>query len=422
MIKLIYTFIYLLRLPYKNIEYLNALRLDKLRKLIIHSKNNVAFYRKKFSNIELDRIKTVEDIRLLPIINPIELREEKIENITTNGLEQKKLLLHSTSGTLGMPFKLYVTREEDTLRQLKLIRCLYQHGWKPWWKGVHIWRETDHKSYSLFQRLINNRKYFVSIKSTFEEQAQQILNIKPQFIYAMTGSLELLATWMLQNNTSYKGVKFVLTGGAALTYDISEKFQKVFGHSGIDMYGAVETGLIGCQCPYCNLCYFDDDGSIVEILDENYYPVKPGKSGKAVITILDQFTTPIIRYDIGDYITIPKRDFNYKNKFTHYVSIDGRVADVLVLKDGRIIQYQHLAVINRVEGIKQFQFFQKSNGDLIIKYVRKSCIDKTEIEKNILEKMELTNNAEVSFEECDSIPLEPSGKFKRVKREIVNSI
>jgi len=56
MIRKIYTFISLLRLPYKNIEYLNAFRVSRLKKLLIHAKNNVLFYRKKYSNIELDSI------------------------------------------------------------------------------------------------------------------------------------------------------------------------------------------------------------------------------------------------------------------------------------------------------------------------------------------------------------------------------
>ena len=233
----------------------------------------------------------------------------------------------------------------------------------------------------------------------------------------MADHLKVLANWMLENNIHYKDLKLISTGGGPFSSDLSEKFQNIFGHSGIDMYGFEEGGMIGSKCPHCNLNYFADDSFIIEVLDENDAPVEPGKKGRAVITNLDQFTTPIIRYDIGDFITLPSKEVNCKNKFTHWVSIDGREADTLTLKNGRIITYPNISNVKSIEGIKQYQFFQKSNGELIIKYVCECTVDKKEIEKSIIEKMGLEDCREVSFEECNSIPLEPTGKFKTLKKE-----
>ncbi len=104
MIRTIYQFIHISKLPYTNIEHLKVLRLPKLRKLLLHSKNNVPFYQKRLSNIDVITTRTMEDIKLLPIIKAMELREEKTENITANNLDKRELLLHATSGTSGMPF------------------------------------------------------------------------------------------------------------------------------------------------------------------------------------------------------------------------------------------------------------------------------------------------------------------------------
>ncbi len=277
--------------------------------------------------------------------------------------------------------------------------------------------------YSIFQRLINKRRFFVSINLSLEEQAREILKFQPHFIFGMTSSLDVLANWMIENNICYKNVKFVLTSGETTDFDLlSDKFRKVFGHPGLDIYGTNECGMIGFQCPYCNLRYFDDDSYVVEILDENDDPVKPGEKGRAVITVLDQFASPMIRYDIGDYITIPRKEVNCKIKFTHFISIDGREDDRIILEDDRIIHVQHLlAVSNSIEAIKQIQLFQERNGRIRIIYVCKFDVDNQEIEKDILEKLNPKHKTEVSFEKRKFIPLEPNGKFKMVKREVADT-
>ena len=61
-------------------------------------------------------------------------------------------------------------------------------------------------------------------------------------------------------------------------------------------------------------------------------------------------------------------------------------------------------------------------GESQIKYVRKGSFDSKKIEKKILKYLKLYNNPKVSFEICDSIPLEPSRKFKIIKKETINSI
>ena len=260
----------------------------------------------------------------------------------------------------------------------------------------------------------------MSISLPIKDQVQNILAIRPHFIYSMTASLDIIATWMLENNVNYNEVSLIITSGATLTPEISDKFRKVFGQPGIDMYSFVEGGFIGGDCHHCGLKYFDDDGCIVEVLDGNDQSVRTGEKGRVVITVLDQFSTPIIRYDIGDYITLPPRQIRCKNNFTHYLSTDGRQADTLILRGGRIIQYQHTSVLHKIQGLRQFQFLQKANDDIVIKYVRKPGFSQAEIQRIILEKTRLENHPGLYFQECDSIPLEPSGKFKRVKKQAAN--
>ena len=68
-------------------------------------------------------------------------------------------------------------------------------------------------------------------------------------------------------------------------------------------YGAVDTGLMGYQCPHCtgNVHHALADHVLLEIVDPaTFQPVPEGEEGSILVTTLDRFLMPLIRYDIGD--------------------------------------------------------------------------------------------------------------------------
>jgi phenylacetate-CoA ligase len=45
-----------------------------------------------------------------------------------------------------------------------------------------------------------------------------------------------------------------------------------------------------------------DDLNIVEMLDDRNQPVPSGGSGRGVLTNLYNYTLPVLRYELGDYV------------------------------------------------------------------------------------------------------------------------
>ncbi|MDN5205393.1 hypothetical protein QQ008_28670 [Fulvivirgaceae bacterium BMA10] len=409
-------FFQIFRFPYRDRAEIESLQLTKLKQLLWHAKDHVEFYQKKYATIDLNSIKSLSDIGKLPFSYPLEFRKDDPTPFITKSADRSRLISTTTSGTISEPMKFFISKEEDRIRQLKSIRFQWQHGWKPWWKGAHVWRTVEKKHHSVFQKLIENRRQIISINWSPKEQVQKIFEVQPDFIFGMTSSLEVLADWMIRHGLSYNA-KLVYSGGNVKTSKIAEKFRLAFGHPGEDRYGSVECGLIGYSCPYSNLNYFDEDGYIVEILDEQDQPVKPGERGSIVITALDQYTMPFIRYKIGDYARLAESGSRSNINYTLYQSIEGRETDKITFKDGRVRTGQHLiSPLMKVEGILKFQFYQNLNGDVTLKYIKKENIDTLALEEQVLRYTGLTRDL-ISFNHCMSIPLEPSGKFKEIKLE-----
>lgn len=71
-----------LKIPYKDKNYLEILRAERLKKLVLHAKINVPFYKKKYASLNINKIKHINDIQQLPIIKSKELKQSETINIT----------------------------------------------------------------------------------------------------------------------------------------------------------------------------------------------------------------------------------------------------------------------------------------------------------------------------------------------------
>ena len=404
------------RFPYKNRDHINRYQLTKLREIVRHAYENVPFYRQKYKGIDLT-MSSLEDIQKLPVVTSQELRKCRMEDLTSKKAIPDQLLEKSTAGTSGSPFRFKMSKKENTMRQLNLLRFMLGYGWLPWWKVVYLSRKMGHKKYSIFQRLINQKKFEVDIHQPVEEQVRQIKEIKPQFLNGMSTGVEQIADWLIDHGERLQGLRLLTTFGEVKRAHHVEKFNKAFGMPGLERYGAWELGIMGYSCKHCQELFFNEREFLAEVVDESHTPVKNGEQGKGLFTTLNQYTMPLIRYETGDLITLSESQGHCKNKYLHFKSVDGRDFDVLPLKDGRKLHAQNLlhGVLN-IGGLKKIQLLLKKDGSLLVKYIADDGIPDETFHKEVIEVMHF-EELDVDFERCSEIPVESSGKYKFMKTE-----
>src|SRR6185295_14515719 len=69
----------------------------------------------------------------------------------------------------------------------------------------------------------------------------------------------------------------------------------------VDVYSSEECGQIALQCPEHEQYHVQSESVLVEVLDDEGRPCAPGTIGRVVLTTLQNFAMPLIRYDIGDF-------------------------------------------------------------------------------------------------------------------------
>jgi phenylacetate-CoA ligase len=123
----------------------------------------------------------------------------------------------------------------------------------------------------------------------------------------------------------------------------------------LDTYSSSEVGRIATQVSPQGPYLVNNFSLIVEVLDEEGKRCSPGESGRVVITDLQNYATPLVRYDTGDW-AIPEDMFHQKLQ-----RIKGRSRNMIRLPDGRkvwpLVGYREFS---QVLPIRQFHVRQVS--------------------------------------------------------------
>jgi len=119
-------------------EQLLELQMIKLKKLLQSAYSNTQYYREMFDNLNIDvnDIKSIEDLKLLPILEKADI----IKNSSQMRNHQCKNVFYSeTSGSTGEPLVFYRGEEWDSAGRAAQLRGYSWYGIKPWDKNGYLW-------------------------------------------------------------------------------------------------------------------------------------------------------------------------------------------------------------------------------------------------------------------------------------------
>src|ERR1019366_10797508 len=92
------------------------------------------------------------------------------------------------------------------------------------------------------------------------------------------------------------------------TDEAKQAIEAAFGVPVKNLYSCAEAGYLASPCPSGSGLHVHAENVILEVLDEKNQPCKSGETGRVVMTVVHNFRTPFIRYDIGDEVTLgPER-------------------------------------------------------------------------------------------------------------------
>ena len=180
-----------------------------------------------------------------------------------------------------------------------------------------------------------------------------------------------------------------------------------------DRYGSREVLNIAHECDGHRGLHVFTDLQIVEVLDGDR-PASPGTPGRVLVTSLENYALPFIRYEIGDVAVPADHACPCGRPFPLLARVEGRVTDLIVSPSGRMLQDEFFTrIVYTHHGVRRFQVVQESRNRLTVAIVPAEPLEPgtcEAIEREILERGD--PSFEVDFRLVPEIERSRSGKLR----------
>jgi phenylacetate-CoA ligase len=407
-----------------------ALQRDKLHKLLLYAYEYVPYYHRTFDQVGFrpdDVLSNLDSLRKLPIITKATIRENFDDMHTIENKRGARMSRLTTGGSTGHPLVFM----QDTDFRDYVTADIHRHlGWAGWQFGqlhAYIWGASFEvpTSQSLRTRLMDwvlNRfltNAYVLSEESMSAFANQVRRRQPRILFGYASSLYCFAQFVRQKRVDDITFDGIFSSAEVLYPDQRQYIEETFQCEMFNRYGTRDLGGVACECDAHTGLHASIENNYIEILRDNE-PVPPGEVGDIIVTNLNNYGMPFIRYaieDMGAWSTIDNCPCGRELPLMDLVQ--GRRIDMFKTRGGRTVWGGFASPLFGMEGVKQFQVVQKSLDLVVARIVKEGELDQARldtIERTV--KVALGDNVEVKFEFPDEIPVLDSGKYRYAISEI----
>lgn len=392
---------------------LRALQDRRLRTLLDRTRRFVPFYR-DLHGARLDKPATADDLWQLPAVRKDDLLRAGARAYVDEREDAERLVRQTSSGSLGAALDLYASPAEAQLHAALL--------WTGWMAHVTI---ADRLFCLAVPGLRFQHQYvantFVPVQMSAAETRTRFRDFRPTVVLGSVEAIALLAEDLTRHDVDERRqVRRIFTIGQTLTPMLRAMIGSGFEAEIFDLYGANETFWLGCECEQHEGLHVPEARVIVQIaaLGEPDRRAPPGELGEVIVTSLARWTTPIIRYRLGDVAALDPTPCPCGRATPRLRRLEGRVQDFLIATDGTWVSPGAIAtdLAHGQPSIRDHRIVQETRELVHVWIVPAPGFGQRDRE-HIAEVMcRHLGAVQVAFDLAEEIPRDPSGKRRRVYR------
>lgn len=401
---------------------LRRLQLKRLKALLMHAYENIPYYRKSFKDLNFRPadVKCLEDLRKVPVLKRSAVRDKSNEMIAKN-IPKNELICWSTGGTTATPVEFYRSKMDVSWGIGAELRGYSWAGYEVGDKLALIWRISPKQIRSFKFKLENllKRSKLLDVNTLSEKSmatfARKMHKFRPDFVRGYSSSVNIFATFILQNNHFNLRPRAIFTSAETLLPHYKKTIEEAFDCKIYDYYATSEVSHIAAQCgQHEGLHVFEENIVVETVKDEE--SASSGEEGRVLLTNLHSYAMPFIRYDTGDLGKILP-DACACGRELSLLKLSGRTYEYFVNSDGSFTYLRDFQTFFEDLPIKEFQVVQESYDEIVVKVVRRPGYRKAHTDF-ILKNVKHLGPAKVRVELVSSIPLEESGKIRHTVSKI----
>lgn len=417
-------------------EKLDELVRFKLQRIVAHAATTSSFYRRHLrdAGVSADDIVTARDFGRFPRTAKADVAEHGAE--MDSDLYQGRVARGVTSGSTGTALRFRQGAEHEGW-----IDACWDRGYSWWGVGrgdrrLVLWgRPVDGGFKAQAQAWLKHRLRNGLSFNTFEELTPAFLDgivaalrtFRPRSIYGYGSSIGALAEHMAARGVTLEGKarpNVVVYTGDHIFEAERVTAERVFGAPVVSLYGSSEAGSVGYTCRAGSM-HVSEDHVHVEFVRDDGTPCDPGEQGEIVVTTLNNFAMPLLRYRVGDLGSYRDEACTCGVTLRTMNLEVGKVADRITTSTKRLVSPYSLDYINKhllrqgIRGIRQFLVEQVATDDFVLHVVREEPFDPRCVEIFTTKMKDYLGDSirtEVRF--TSEVPVSPSGKRRWFQKSI----
>lgn len=373
----------------------------RLAALVAFARTHSAFYRALYRDVPDD----IRDTSVLPVVTKPDLMAHFDQwvtdpRVTRAGVETfvanvdlvgkrylSRYAVWTTSGTTGRPGIFVHDRRAVSIYAALIPLRGYRWVtpallWHLLWHGriaVLVATEGHFAIADWFERIrrhtalipgVRGRIRVFSVTAPLSTLVHELNNFRPSLLLGYPSVMKLLAVEQREGRLRIAPM-YIGTGGEWLEPHARAQIVETFQCTLRDNYGASEFPYAAFECAHGWL-HLNADWLILEPVDNSYRPVPVGQpSQTALLTNLANYIQPLIRYDLGDSITV-RADPCPCGSVLPAIHVEGRQGDILHLRapSGNTIAVLPLAigtVLEETPGVLRTQVIQTGDSTLTLR-------------------------------------------------------
>ena len=408
-------------------EELEQMQFRLLQTQLLHAFAHVPLYRRRMEAAKVTPldIHTREDLRILPVLTKRDVQMHADELVADN-VPPNKRGLNQTGGSTGSPLQFWVDHERFDSRRASTDRHNAWAGLRPGdWCAV-LWGSTYELGQSSLPRItwrdrLLDRSLLLNTSLVSQGDLDAFIALlrryKPRRLKAYAQSAAMFARYCVATGVGDIHFDSIITSAEVLLPENREMIEAAFGGKVFNRYGCREVSVIASECQYHSGLHVNADALLIEI---DPLPGSAQGCGRVLVTDLFNRSMPLIRYEIGDIAQWSRETACPCGRgLPRLTGVEGRITDFLVMPDGRMVSGPSLALlVGQTPNVRQAQFVQTGPIEIRLDVIPSDGYG-PHTERDLRQRLQpyLRGQVQFAIHTVESIPMEPSGKFRFVKSE-----
>ena len=228
-----------------------------------------------------------------------------------------------------------------------------------------------------------------------------------------------LAEFIEQRNLPKPRVRTIMACAGTVTQEWRELLQRVFQAQVFDKYGSRDCCDMACECQYHTGLHVFSPHCFIEIVDDNLRPCPPGETGQILVTLLNNHTFPMIRYQVSDLAQWAEASpCPCGRPWPRIKNLQGRADDRLTTEDGTqlssVFVRHFVGVSLNRQIVREWQLEQTEAKKFVFRYIPARTDGLAENLQKIKTSFYLAfgKSVDIQLSEVSEIPPSKSGKVR----------